>query len=139
MHGTQFASQVNAQYFGGRLSREVIDRLAVLPMNREDVRAFVERMCRSTCTAGFPVARRLPEVALCAMYAWAGERDRARALWRDVAAEMRAVRSCGSGRPSTTNRIASSAASVSPRKMPRPRRISAKGTATRCPCSHRLS
>jgi tetratricopeptide (TPR) repeat protein/predicted Ser/Thr protein kinase len=31
---------------------------------------------------------RQPEVALFAMYAWAGDHDRARALWREVAAEM---------------------------------------------------
>ena len=54
MHGTQFAARVNVQYFGGRLSRAVVDRLAVLPIDREDVRRFVERMCRSMCTAGFP-------------------------------------------------------------------------------------
>ena len=54
MHGLEFASRLNTQYFGGRLAPVVVDRLGVLPMDRDDVRAFVERMCRSMWAAGSP-------------------------------------------------------------------------------------
>jgi hypothetical protein len=54
MHGLEFAARLNTQYFGGRLAPAVIDRLALLPMDRDDTRAFVERMCRSMCAAGSP-------------------------------------------------------------------------------------
>ena len=47
MNGLEFASRLNTQYFGGLLASVVVDRLGALPMDRDDVRAFVARMCRS--------------------------------------------------------------------------------------------
>ena len=41
-----FTERMNRAYFDGRLSPDVLDRLSNLPTEREDVKAFVERMFR---------------------------------------------------------------------------------------------
>ncbi len=53
MHGRRFADHMNGTYFDGMLQRDVVDRLSMLPADREDTRAFVERMFRSMQAAGF--------------------------------------------------------------------------------------
>ncbi|MEO7275498.1 MAG: hypothetical protein ABIX28_20730 [Vicinamibacterales bacterium] len=53
MDGRQFAGRMNATYFAGGLAVEVLDRISALPVDREDARAFVERMFRSMHGAGF--------------------------------------------------------------------------------------
>jgi len=56
MDGRQFAERMNACYFDGRLAADVVDRLSALPVDREDARAFVERMFRSMHGAGVGAA-----------------------------------------------------------------------------------
>jgi SAM-dependent methyltransferase len=53
MYGRAFAERMNASYFDGRLAPAVLDRLSLLPVDREDARAFVERMFRLMHGAGF--------------------------------------------------------------------------------------
>ena len=53
MHGRQFANRMNASYFDGGLAPGVLDRISLLPADREDARVFVERMFRSMRNSGF--------------------------------------------------------------------------------------
>ena len=46
MSGAAYVEQLNRAFFGGELSPAFSERLAVLPVERTDVRAFIERMCR---------------------------------------------------------------------------------------------
>lgn len=52
MSGTAYVEELNRSFFGGRLSPAFSERLAVLPVERADVRAFIERMCRLMTVAG---------------------------------------------------------------------------------------
>jgi SAM-dependent methyltransferase len=45
---------VNSSYFRGQLAPAVVDRLTAIPVEREDVRAFIERMFREMRRSGFP-------------------------------------------------------------------------------------
>jgi hypothetical protein len=53
MAGRQFAARMNHVYFDGALAPSVVDRIGALPVDRDDARAFVERMFRSMRAAGF--------------------------------------------------------------------------------------
>jgi SAM-dependent methyltransferase len=48
----EFVDQFNREYFDGGLSPAVLDRLRLLPVGRDDARAFLDRMGRLTRTAG---------------------------------------------------------------------------------------
>ncbi len=54
MSARDYAEQLSTTYFDGRLAPAVVDRLAELPVERDDVRAFVERMFREMRRSGFP-------------------------------------------------------------------------------------
>lgn len=54
MSAREYADQLNATYFDGGLARGVVDRLAELPVERGDVRAFIERMFREMRRSAFP-------------------------------------------------------------------------------------
>lgn len=49
-----FAEGLNGTYFDGKLSTEVVDRLCDLPIDREDARAFVERVFRFMQAGRYP-------------------------------------------------------------------------------------
>jgi hypothetical protein len=44
--GRRFVDHLNREYFGGGLSPDVVDRLCLLPVERDDVRGFLDRMGR---------------------------------------------------------------------------------------------
>src|SRR5678815_2211904 len=52
MSGAAYVDQLNRSYFAGGLSPAFSERLAALPVERADVRAFIERMCRLMAIAG---------------------------------------------------------------------------------------
>ena len=49
-----YVEQLNRSFFDGELGPGIVDRLAVLPVDRADVRAFVERMFREMRRWRFP-------------------------------------------------------------------------------------
>jgi hypothetical protein len=52
MSGAAYVDHLNHSFFSGGLSPDVAERLAALPVDRADVRAFIERMCRLMARAG---------------------------------------------------------------------------------------
>jgi hypothetical protein len=49
-----YVEHLNRSFFDGQLGPGIVDRLSVLPVDRADVRAFVERMFREMRRWGFP-------------------------------------------------------------------------------------
>ncbi len=49
-----FVDGLNSRYFDGKLSPAVVDQLCALPVDREDARAFVERMFRFMQAGRYP-------------------------------------------------------------------------------------
>lgn len=54
MNTSDFIRDLNSRYFGGRLSAEFTQKLELLPVDRPDVFAFVERMFRFMNQGGVP-------------------------------------------------------------------------------------
>lgn len=50
----RYVDTLNDRYFGGRLAAAVLDRLAELPMDRQDARSFAERMFRFMAASDYP-------------------------------------------------------------------------------------
>lgn len=50
--GRRFVEHLNREYFDGGLSPDVVDRLCVMPVERDDVRGFLDRMGRLARTSG---------------------------------------------------------------------------------------
>jgi hypothetical protein len=53
MSSRAYVDDLNRLYFDGRLAPAVVERLSALPVARDDVRAFVERMFRMMRLSGF--------------------------------------------------------------------------------------
>jgi hypothetical protein len=49
-----FVEDLNRTYFDGRLSMAVLDRMALLPVERPDARAVIERSCRLMHRSALP-------------------------------------------------------------------------------------
>jgi hypothetical protein len=49
-----FVDGLNDKYFESRLSPDVVERLCALPVDRDDARAFVERVCRFMHAGRYP-------------------------------------------------------------------------------------
>jgi hypothetical protein len=49
-----FVDGLNATYFEARLAPDVVERLCALPIDRDDARAFVERVCRFMGASRYP-------------------------------------------------------------------------------------
>ncbi len=54
MSSTGFVTDLNRRYFAGALSPEVVATIADLPVDRDDARRFVERVCMFMQAGGYP-------------------------------------------------------------------------------------
>lgn len=54
MNVREFVNELNNQFFNGELSGQFLDKLELLPIDRPDVFAFVQRMFRNMNKAGVP-------------------------------------------------------------------------------------